>query len=196
MVCAHGGLKAAAVTFVQDRQRPALARRGPAHRDPRADLPANEPGSSIIPGKVDPARAVAMLMAANQVIASDVAVTTTGGADDFELNAFRPILISSYLHSTLIMADMCGHFRELMIEGIKLNKAKLTENIDRSVMMVTALSPIICHLLVRHRSHPNPPAGLPGQRRQRGPVRPGRRPARVDPPRLGRYRLGPQQRLT
>ena len=67
-----------------------------------------------------------------------------GGAEgNFELNAFRPVLISNYLHSALIMADMCDHFRQFMVEGTKLNQAKLTENIDRSVMMVTALSPVI-----------------------------------------------------
>jgi fumarate hydratase class II len=67
-----------------------------------------------------------------------------GGAEgNFELNAFRPILISNYLHSALIMADMCDHFREFMVEGTKLNEAKLADNIDRSVMMVTALSPVI-----------------------------------------------------
>ncbi len=67
-----------------------------------------------------------------------------GGAEgNFELNAFRPVLISNYLHSALIMADMCDHFREFMVEGAQLNEAKLKRNIDRSVMMVTALSPII-----------------------------------------------------
>jgi fumarate hydratase class II len=67
-----------------------------------------------------------------------------GGAEgNFELNAFRPVLISNYLHSALIMADMCDHLREFMIEGAELNEPKLKENIDRSVMMVTALSPII-----------------------------------------------------
>ena len=62
---------------------------------------------------------------------------------NFELNAFRPIIISNYLHSALIMADMCDHFREFMIEGAQLNEAKIKDNIDRSVMMVTALSPVI-----------------------------------------------------
>ncbi|HET9120757.1 MAG TPA: class II fumarate hydratase, partial [Solirubrobacterales bacterium] len=60
-----------------------------------------------------------------------------------ELNAFRPILINNYLHSALIMADMCDHLRKFMVEGAELNEPKLKENIDRSVMMVTALSPII-----------------------------------------------------
>jgi fumarate hydratase class II len=66
-----------------------------------------------------------------------------GNEGNFELNAFRPILISNYLHSALIMADMCDHLREFMIEGTKLNDKKLTENIDNSVMMGTALSPVI-----------------------------------------------------
>jgi fumarate hydratase class II len=70
-------------------------------------------------------------------------VTMGGNEGNFELNAFRPILIDNYLHSALIMADMCDHFREFMIEGAKLNEAKLKENIDNSVMMVTALSPVI-----------------------------------------------------
>jgi fumarate hydratase class II len=96
-----------------------------------------------MPGKVNPTQAEAMLMVAIQVIASDVAVTMGGAEGNFELNAFRPILIDNYLHSALIMADMCDHLREFMIEGTKLNEAKLKENIDRSVMMVTALSPVI-----------------------------------------------------
>ena len=82
-------------------------------------------------------------MVAIQVIASDVAVTMGGAEGNFELNAFRPVLISNYLHSALILADMCDHFREFMIEGAELNRAQLTQNIDQSVMMVTALSPII-----------------------------------------------------
>ena len=75
--------------------------------------------------------------------AASAAVTMGGAEGNFELNAFRPVLISNYLHSALIMADMCDHIRKFMIEGTQLNQAKLTENIDRSVMMVTALSPVI-----------------------------------------------------
>jgi fumarate hydratase class II len=78
-----------------------------------------------------------------QIFASDVAVTMGGAEGNFELNAFRPILINNYLHSARIMADMCDHLRKFMVEGVKLNKPKLKENIERSVMMVTALSPII-----------------------------------------------------
>jgi fumarate hydratase, class II len=96
-----------------------------------------------MPGKVNPTQAEAMLMVCIQIIAADVAVTMGGAEGNFELNAFRPVLIGNYLHSALIMADVCDHFRESMIEGAELNDAKLKENIERSVMMVTALSPII-----------------------------------------------------
>ena len=74
---------------------------------------------------------------------SDVAVQMGGSEGNFELNAFRPILISNYLHSALIMADMCDHFREFMVEGAVVNEAQIKSNIERSVMMVTALSPVI-----------------------------------------------------
>jgi len=143
MVRAHGGLKAAAVTLFKIANDLRWLGSGPRTGIGELIFPANEPGSSIMPGKVNPTQAEAMLMVAIQVIASDVAVTMGGAEGNFELNAFRPILISNYLHSALIMADMCDHFREFMVEGTTLNQKKLTENIDRSVMMVTALSPVI-----------------------------------------------------
>jgi fumarate hydratase, class II len=143
MVRAHGGLKAAAVTLFKIANDLRWLGSGPRTGIHELILPSNEPGSSIMPGKVNPTQAEAMLMVAIQIIASDVAVTMGGAEGNFELNAFRPVLISNYLHSALIMADMCDHFREFMVDGAQLNEAKLKENIDRSVMMVTALSPII-----------------------------------------------------
>jgi fumarate hydratase class II len=143
MVRAHAGLKAAAVTLFKIANDLRWLGSGPRTGIHELILPSNEPGSSIMPGKVNPTQAEAMLMVAIQVIASDVAVTMGGAEGNFELNAFRPILISNYLHSALILADMCDHFRRFMVEGAQLNERKLTENIDRSVMMVTALSPVI-----------------------------------------------------
>jgi fumarate hydratase class II len=143
MVRAHGGLKAAAVTLFKVANDLRWLGSGPRTGLHELILPSNEPGSSIMPGKVNPTQAEAMLMVAIQVIASDIAVTMGGAEGNFELNAFRPILISNYLHSALILADMCDHFREYMIDGAQLNRGQLTENIDRSVMMVTALSPVI-----------------------------------------------------
>jgi fumarate hydratase class II len=143
MVRAHAGLKAAAVTLFKIANDLRWLGSGPRTGLHELILPSNEPGSSIMPGKVNPTQAEAMLMVAIQVIASDVAVTMGGAEGNFELNAFRPVLISNYLHSALILADMCDHFRQYMIEGAELNQARLTENIDRSVMMITALSPVI-----------------------------------------------------
>jgi fumarate hydratase class II len=143
MVRAHAGLKAAAVTLFKIANDLRWLGSGPRTGIHELILPSNEPGSSIMPGKVNPTQAEAMLMVCIQIISSDVAVTMGGSEGNFELNAFRPILINNYLHSALIMADMCDHFREFMIEGAELNAPKLKENIERSVMMVTALSPII-----------------------------------------------------
>jgi len=140
MVRAHAGLKAAAVSLFKIANDLRWLGSGPRTGLGELIFPANEPGSSIMPGKVNPTQAEAMPMVAIQVIASDVAVTMGGNEGNFELNAFRPILISNYLHSALIMADMCDHFRQFMVEGTQLNQARLKENIDRSVMMVTALS--------------------------------------------------------
>ncbi len=143
MVRAHAGLKAAAVTLFKIANDLRWLGSGPRTGIHELLFPANEPGSSIMPGKVNPTQAEAMLMVCIQVISSDVAMTMGGAEGNFELNAFRPILINNYLHSALIMADMCDHLREFMIEGTELNERKLKEDIEQSVMMVTALTPII-----------------------------------------------------
>jgi fumarate hydratase, class II len=153
MVRAHAGLKAAAVSLFKIANDFRWLGSGPRTGIHELILPENEPGSSIMPGKVNPTQAEAMLMVAIQVIASDVAVTMGGTEGNFELNAFRPILIDNYLHSALIMADMCDHFRKFMVEGTELNEAKLQQDIDNSVMMVTALSPVIGHDKAAEISH-------------------------------------------
>jgi fumarate hydratase class II len=143
MVRAHGALKAAAVTLFKIANDLRWLGSGPRTGLHEIILPSNEPGSSIMPGKVNPTQAEAMLMVAIQVIASDVAVSMGGAEGNFELNAFRPVLISNYLHSARLLADMCEHFRKYMVEGTVLNEARLTRYIEDSVMMVTALSPVI-----------------------------------------------------
>jgi fumarate hydratase class II len=143
MVRAHGGLKAAAVTLFKIANDLRWLGSGPRTGLHELILPSNEPGSSIMPGKVNPTQAEAMLMVAIQVIASDVAVSMGGAEGNFELNAFRPVLISNYLHSARLLADMCEHFRKFMIDGTVLNEGRLTQYIEDSVMMVTALSPVI-----------------------------------------------------
>jgi fumarate hydratase, class II len=143
IVRAHAALKAASVSLFKIANDLRWLGSGPRTGLMEFHLPANEPGSSIMPGKVNPTQAEAMLMVCIQIMASDVAVQMGGAEGNFELNAFRPILINNYLHSALIMADMCDHFRTYLIEGARLNEAVLKANVDQSVMMVTALSPII-----------------------------------------------------
>jgi fumarate hydratase class II len=106
-------------------------------------LPANEPGSSIMPGKVNPTQAEAMLMVCLQAMGNDSVVAMAGAEGNFQLNTFRPVAISNFLHSATILADAAGSFREFLVEGATLNEARLAENVARSVMMVTALSPVI-----------------------------------------------------
>ena len=153
MVRAHGGLKAAAVSLFKMANDLRWLGSGPRTGLGELLFPENEPGSSIMPGKVNPTQAEAMLMVAITVIAADVAVSMAGAEGNFELNAFRPIVIANYLHSARILADMCDQFREFMVEGTRLNRAKLTDNIERSVMMVTALSPVIGYEKAAEISH-------------------------------------------
>ena len=106
-------------------------------------LPANEPGSSIMPGKVNPSQAEAMLQVCVQVMANDTAVAMAGAEGNFQLNVFRPVAIGNVLRSVALLAGTCTHCREFLVVGAELNHRRLQSNVERSVMAVTALSPII-----------------------------------------------------
>jgi fumarate hydratase class II len=106
-------------------------------------LPANEPGSSIMPGKVNPTQCEAMVMICIQVIGEDGAVAVAGSQGNFELNAMRPIIINDFLHSARILADGCEKFRTFSVEGTELNRPRIDALVNRSLMLVTALSPVI-----------------------------------------------------
>ncbi|WP_062354418.1 class II fumarate hydratase [Herbidospora yilanensis] len=106
-------------------------------------LPSNEPGSSIMPGKVNPTQAEAVLMVCIQVMADDTAVSAAGAEGNFELNAFRPLIINNVLHSARILTDVIDHFRRFLVVDARLDEDRLREYVDRSIMMVTALSPVI-----------------------------------------------------
>jgi fumarate hydratase, class II len=106
-------------------------------------LPENEPGSSIMPGKVNPTQAEAMTMVACQVIGNHVAVTVAGSQGHFELNVFKPVIISNVLQSIRLLSDASMSFTDNCIKGIVPNIEKLTENMSRSLMLVTALNPVI-----------------------------------------------------
>ncbi len=106
-------------------------------------LPENEPGSSIMPGKVNPTQSEAMTMVAAQVIGNDTAIKVAGSQGNFELNVFKPVMIRNLLHSTAILADVCRTFREFCVEGLQPDRARIEELVSRSLMLVTALSPRI-----------------------------------------------------
>src|SRR5229473_3040442 len=106
-------------------------------------IPSNEPGSSIMPGKVNPTQAEALAMIAVQVMADDVAVGFGGAGGYLEMNVYKPLIIFNITHSTTIMTDGCTNFRKFLIEGTKPNLKKINEYVERSLMLVTALSPVI-----------------------------------------------------
>ena len=106
-------------------------------------IPANEPGSSIMPGKVNPTQAEALTMIAVQVMANDVAVGFGGAGGYLEMNVYKPLIIFNVTHSVTIMTDGCSNFRKFLIEGTKPNLKRIKEYVDRSLMLVTALSPVI-----------------------------------------------------
>ena len=106
-------------------------------------IPENEPGSSIMPGKVNPTQAEALTMIAVQVMANDVAVGFGGAGGYLEMNVYKPLMIFNVAHSITILADGCTNFRKFLIEGTKPNLKKISEYVERSLMLVTALSPVI-----------------------------------------------------
>jgi len=106
-------------------------------------LPANEPGSSIMPGKVNPALCEAMIMVCIQVIADDNAVAFAGSQGNFELNTMRPLIINNVLHAVGILSDCCNRFNDYCITGIELNRKRIEGYVQNSLMLVTALSPLI-----------------------------------------------------
>jgi fumarate hydratase, class II len=106
-------------------------------------IPSNEPGSSIMPGKVNPTQAEALTMIAVQVMANDVAVGFGGAGGYLEMNVYKPLIIFNVTHSLTILTDGCTNFRKFLIEGTKPNLKKIKEYVDRSLMLVTALAPVV-----------------------------------------------------
>jgi fumarate hydratase class II len=104
-------------------------------------LPENEPGSSIMPGKVNPTQSEALTMVAAQVMGNDAAIGFAGSQGNFELNVFKPVMIHNLLHSIRLLKDACRNFVEFCVEGIELNRARIDEHLRNSLMLVTALNP-------------------------------------------------------
>jgi fumarate hydratase, class II len=116
---------------------------GPRAGFSELEIPENEPGSSIMPGKVNPTQAEALTMIAVQVMANDVAVGFGGAGGYLEMNVYKPLMIFNIAHSITILSDGCTNFRKFLVEGTKPNLRKIKEYVDRFLMLVTALSPVI-----------------------------------------------------
>ncbi|MGW5124058.1 class II fumarate hydratase [Streptomyces sp. NPDC004069] len=143
MVGASAGLRALAVPLMKIANDIRWLASGPRCGLAELTLPANEPGSSIMPGKVNPTQCEAMVMVCIQVLSEDTAVAFAGSQGNFELNAMRPIVINNFLHAATILTDACTKLRQYCIEGTQLNRDRIDRYVDRSLMLVTALSPVI-----------------------------------------------------
>jgi len=143
MVGAAAGLRALAVPLMKIANDIRWLASGPRCGLGELVLPENEPGSSIMPGKVNPTQCEAMVMVCIQVLADDSAIAFAGSQGNFELNAMRPIIINNFLHSAVILADACGKLRAYCIEGTELHRDQVDAYVSRSLMLVTALSPVI-----------------------------------------------------
>jgi len=143
MVSASAALRSLAVALIKIANDLRWLGSGPRAGLHELNLPENEPGSSIMPGKVNPTQEEAMIMVCTQVIGNDTAVAFAGAQGNFELNVMRPLAIRNVLHSARILGDACRQFAAHGIEGITLNREELERNVQESLMLVTALGPLI-----------------------------------------------------
>jgi fumarate hydratase, class II len=143
LVHLSGTLRTLAVSLYKIANDIRLMSCGPRAGFAELIIPANEPGSSIMPGKVNPTQAEALTMIAVQVMANDVAAGFAGAGGYLEMNVYKPLLVFNIAHSITILTDGCTNFRKFLVEGTKPNLKKMKEYVDRSLMLVTALSPVI-----------------------------------------------------
>jgi fumarate hydratase, class II len=138
-----GTLRTLAVSLYKIANDIRLMSCGPRAGFAELQIPENEPGSSIMPGKVNPTQAEALTMIAVQVMANDVAVGFGGAGGYLEMNVYKPLIIFNVTHSITVMTDGCTNFRKFLVERVKPNLKKINEYVERSLMLVTALSPVI-----------------------------------------------------
>ncbi|MGH7118724.1 MAG: class II fumarate hydratase, partial [Acetobacteraceae bacterium] len=150
MVQASAALRGAAVALMKIANDMRWLASGPRCGLGELKLPENEPGSSIMPGKVNPTHCEAIVMITIQVIGEDTATAFAGSQGNFELNTMRPIVINNLLHSAQILADGCEKFRTFSVEGTELNREKIDAYVGNSLMLVTALSPLIGYQNAAH----------------------------------------------
>ncbi|MFL6332424.1 MAG: class II fumarate hydratase [Pyrinomonadaceae bacterium] len=143
MVFASGALKTLAASLMKIANDVRWLGSGPRAGIGELVLPENEPGSSIMPGKVNPTQSEALTMVAVQVLGNDAAIGFAGSQGNFELNVFNPVMIHNLLHSIRLLKDACRGFVDFCVEGLELNRARIEENLRQSLMLVTALNPHI-----------------------------------------------------
>ena len=143
LVQLSGTLRTLAVSLYKIANDIRLMSCGPRAGFAELSIPANEPGSSIMPGKVNPTQVEALTMIAVQVMANDAAVGFGGASGYLEMNVYKPLIIHNIAHSIAIMAAGCTNFRKFLIEGTRPNRQKIAEYVERSLMLVAALSPVI-----------------------------------------------------
>jgi fumarate hydratase class II len=143
LVQLSGCLRTLAVSLYKIANDIRLMSCGPRAGFAELSIPENEPGSSIMPGKVNPTQAEALTMIAVQIMANDVAAGFGGAGGYLEMNVYKPLIIFNITHSITILTDGCSNFQKFLIEGTKPNLKKIKEYVDRSLMLVTALSPVI-----------------------------------------------------
>ncbi len=143
LVQAHGALKGLAVSFFKIANDIRWLSSGPRAGIGEILIPENEPGSSIMPGKVNPTQCEALTMLSAQVMGNDVAISVGGASGNFELNVYKPLMIHNFLQSARLLAEGADSFREHCVVGIEANNARIQENLQKSLMLVTALNPHI-----------------------------------------------------
>ena len=143
VVHAHGALKTLAASLMKIANDVRWLASGPRSGIGELTIPENEPGSSIMPGKVNPTQSESMTMACCQVFGNDVAINLGGASGNFELNVFRPLVIRNFLHSAKLLAHACENFNEHCAAGIRPNRARIEQLMRDSLMLVTALNPHI-----------------------------------------------------
>ena len=156
LVFAHGALKALAADLMKIANDIRWLASGPRCGLGEITIPENEPGSSIMPGKVNPTQCEAVTMVAVQVMANDTAVAMSASQGNFELNVFMPVCIYNYLQSVRLLSDAISSFEKNCVSGIKANRAKMHENLHSSLMLATALTPYIGYenaARVVHKAH-------------------------------------------
>ncbi len=143
LVAGHGAVRTLAAALMKIANDVRWLASGPRSGLAEIRIPENEPGSSIMPGKVNPTQSEALTMVCAQVFGNDVAVTVGGASGNFELNVYKPLIISNYLRSVHLLADACESFEEHCARGIEPDHERIREHVGRSLMLVTALAPRI-----------------------------------------------------